>query len=185
MVPCGENLPNIISVDPGDKDLPLVVIDEQSSNHDGCFSVPTCHRETKCRLRKMQQGVARGNQRKGEEKKKRGRRRSESSEWESDYQHRETLVPYIRFPSLSHAHTLQLAQWSDSFNARICLNRDKSNSVHMKVDTTSKTSTNGGSFDEEVASKSRTPSLRQYVRVTSHKSLPLYWGSFVPPAWSR
>lgn len=57
--PCGrrpkrccaaENLPNVISVDPGDKDLPLVVVDEQSSNHDGCLSVPTCHRETKCSL---------------------------------------------------------------------------------------------------------------------------------------
>lgn len=45
-----ENLPNVISVDPGDKDLPLVVVDEQSSNHDGCLSVPTCHRETKCGL---------------------------------------------------------------------------------------------------------------------------------------
>lgn len=49
-----ENIPNVISVDPGDKDLPLVVVDEQSSNHDGCFSVPVCHRETKCRLGKTE-----------------------------------------------------------------------------------------------------------------------------------
>lgn len=46
------HLPNIVTVDPGDEDLPLVVVDEQSSNHCGCLSVPTGHGETKSRLRR-------------------------------------------------------------------------------------------------------------------------------------
>lgn len=106
------NIPDVISVDPGDEDLPLVVVDEQSSNHDGCLSVPTGHRETKSRLqrqREMRRGVARGKRRK--ENGGVREQRSESSEkWGSDQQYRETLVPHIRFPYLSlppsHTHTL-------------------------------------------------------------------------------
>lgn len=39
-----KTLPYVISVDAGDEDLPLVVVDEQSSDHCG-FSIPTCHGE--------------------------------------------------------------------------------------------------------------------------------------------
>lgn len=37
------DLPNVISVDPGDEHLPLVIIDEQASNHGGS-SVSVAHR---------------------------------------------------------------------------------------------------------------------------------------------
>lgn len=40
-----ENSPYVIAVDAGDQYLPLVVVDEQSSNHGGCASRLTCHGE--------------------------------------------------------------------------------------------------------------------------------------------
>lgn len=39
------DLPYVIAVDAGDQHLPLVVVDEQSSNHDGSLSVITGHEE--------------------------------------------------------------------------------------------------------------------------------------------
>lgn len=44
------HIPYVISVDTGDQDLPLVVVDKQSSNHCGCLSNTPCHDETKHHL---------------------------------------------------------------------------------------------------------------------------------------
>ena len=38
-----QDIPNIITVDTGDKNLSLMVVDKQSSNHGGCSSVLTSH----------------------------------------------------------------------------------------------------------------------------------------------
>lgn len=38
-----QNIPDIITVDTGDQNLSLMVVDEQSSNHGDCPSVLTCH----------------------------------------------------------------------------------------------------------------------------------------------